>query len=389
LHKQRIVIISPAYPYRGGQALVEAHLFQYLTQAGYDCHTITFTLLYPSIFFPGTTQSETSGMIFFEHSSRIKRVINSINPFTWIKAAWIINKIKPHAMVLIWWMPFFGPAYSSIALLSKKFTRSRIVFLVENFISHENRWFDRFFTRFTLRLADHFICFSKYIGQQLEQYFDDKSIHRMTLPIYDCYNLNRFNKESSRKILGINTSNVVLFFGFVRPYKGLDILIQAFPLVLSKYPDTTLLIVGEYYEDEQKYIDLVKDHGIENRSIMISKYIPNEELECYFKAADLSCLPYKSGTQSGIAMISYGFHVPVVVTDVGGIAELVVPDKTGVIAPPNQPEKIADGIIRVLELRNSTDFEKNIVDYIADVGYKNLKRIFNQITGEVADRICI
>ena len=377
--KKKIVIVGPAFPYRGGQALVEGHLFHYLTQAGFDCFTITFTLLYPSIFFPGKTQTETSKKIFFEHTDRIKRIINSINPFTWIKAAWAIKKIKPHAVIFVWWMPFFGPAYSTIAFLSKKLSKSKIVFLVENFISHENRWFDKISFFFTLRLADHFICQSKYIYNQLKKFFPAKPIHSVTLPTYDCFNLRRFNKESAKKELGIKTNNVILYFGLIRPYKGLDILIQAFPKVLDKYPNTTLLIVGECYEDEEKYNDLIKSHNIENHTQKVFKYVANEELEPYFKAADLCCLPYKSGTQSGISMVAYGFRIPVVVTNVGGIAETIIPNKTGLIVEPNQPEKLAEGVNQLLELRDSVDFEKNISNYIDELGYKKLHEIFDRI----------
>ena len=339
-NKKKIVIVGPAYPYRGGQALVEGHLFHYLTQAGFDCNTITFTLLYPSIFFPGKTQTETSKKIFFEHADRIKRIINSINPFTWIKAAWTIRKIKPHAVIFIWWMPFFGPAYSTIAFLSKKFSKSKIVFLVENFISHENRWFDKISIFFTLRLADHFICQSKYIYNQLKNFFLAKPIHSVTLPTYDCFNLRRFNKKSAKKELGINTNNVILYFGLIRPYKGLDILIQAFPKVLDKYPDTTLLIVGECYENEEKYNDLIKSQNIQNHTTIVFEYVANEELEPYFKAADLCCLPYKSGTQSGISMVSYGFRIPVVATDVGGIPETVTHGVNGYLFHPGDQKML-------------------------------------------------
>ena len=380
--KKKIVIVGPAYPYRGGQALVEAHLFDYLTKANYDCHTITFSLLYPAIFFPGKTQTDTSKMIFFEHADRITRIINSINPFSWIKAAWHIRKIKPHAIIFVWWMAFFGPAYGTIAYLSKKLTKAKIIFLVENFISHENRWFDKISNFLTLRLADHFICQSDYTFNQLTDFFKTTSVHKVTLPIYDCFNLNRYNKKTAKQKLSINSTNVVLYFGLIRPYKGLDILIRAFPRVLEKYPDTTLLIVGECYDDENKYLDLIKQNNIQNRTKTVFEYVPNEALEPYFKAADLSCLPYKSGTQSGIAMVSYGFRVPVVVTDVGGLAETIIHNKTGLTTPPNQTEELAKGVNQLLELRGTVNFEKNISDYIEELGYKKLQEIFTGIINE-------
>ena len=378
--KKRIVIISPAYPYRGGQALLESHLYQTLTDLGYTCYTISYKLLYPALLFPGTTQYDNSKKVHCDHIDRIWRIINSINPLSWVRAARKTKQIDPHAVVVIWWMPFFGPALGTISYLVKKWTKSQVVFLIENYISHEERWFDKIFTQLTLRLADHFICESEYIFKKLSQGFPHIPIYRTTLPVYDWYDFKQFDKQQAKDFLGIKTRNVVLFFGYIRAYKGLDILIKAFNRLLAVYPDTTLLIVGECYEDKQQYMNLLAAEDLMHKTIFVNRYIANEDVEPYYKAADLVCLPYKSATQSGIVMMSYGFKRPVVTTNVGGLPELVQEGQTGVIVPAGQIEKIADGMIKVLNLQSSVNFEKNIEDFTKELGHKNIEQFFSAIT---------
>lgn len=369
--KNKIVLVGPAYPYRGGQALVEAYMYNALSKLGYSCNTISYELLYPSIFFPGTTQFDESEVIPFEHTSKIKRIINSINPFTWLKAANEIKKLNPDMVIIVWWMPFFGPALSTIARLVKN-KNTKVVFLVENYVSHEKRWFDSFSTKYTLKYADAFICQSKFISEQITADFKDKPIHQTTLSIYDCYDLNKYNKQSAREFLGIKTENVILFFGLIRAYKGLDKLIVAFKEILKLQPSTTLLIVGECYEDIKKYTDLIDKLELKDNIIMVSHFIPNEKIEPYFKAADLSCLPYNSGTQSGILMMAYGFKIPVVVTDVGGVAELVVEDVTGKVIPDNSLDNLVNGMNYILSKKNTIDYAANIEKYTQGLGYTNL-----------------
>jgi glycosyltransferase involved in cell wall biosynthesis len=370
--KKKIVIVGPAYPYRGGQALVEAYMYNTLSQIGYDVNTVSYSLLYPSIFFPGTTQFDESTVIPFEHTSKIKRIINSINPFTWIKAAREIKKINPDGVIIVWWMPFFGPALSTIARLIKRNSKTKIIFLVENYISHEKRWFDSFSTKYTLKYADAFICQSKYIFEQITADFKGKPIHQTTLSIYDCYDLNKYSKQSAREFLGIKTENVILFFGLIRPYKGLDKLIVAFNELLKTQPSTTLLVVGECYEDIEKYKQIIKQLSLEKNVMLENSFIPNEKIEPYFKAADVSCLPYNSGTQSGILMMAYGFKIPVVATNVGGVAELIVDKETGVVIPDNSLNNLVNGLNEIIMNKNTIDYAGNIQKFTQGLGYSNL-----------------
>ncbi len=375
---KRIVIVGPAYPYRGGQALVEAHLFDTLSKADYECYTVSFTLLYPKIFFPGTSQYDESDIHFYEHDNKIFRIINSINPFTWWKAYKKIKALKADAVVFVWWMPFFGPAYSTIAFLLKYFLKIKIVFLVENYISHENRWLDKLSSKITLDFADYFICQSTFVKQNIRKNHKHTPIFQTTLSVFDCYDLKQYNKATAKAKLGIKTEKVILFFGLIRAYKGLDQLLYAFPSLKSLYPDSSLLVVGECYEDISKYKKIIAKENIENSVILVNKFIPNEVVEPYFKAADVVCLPYYSATQSGILMMAYGFRVPVVTTNVGGLSELVEQGKTGLILDNNEPKKIVDGISRIFE--SDENFEKNIEQLSESLGYKTLKTIFIEVT---------
>ena len=380
--QKKIILVGPAYPYRGGQALVESYLYKTINELGYDVLTVSYSLLYPSIFFPGTTQFDASKIIPFEHANKIKRIINSINPFSWFKAYRFIKKEKPDAVIFVWWMPFFAPALSTIARLLKRKCnkKTQITFLVENYISHENRWFDRFFTKRTLRWADSFICQSEFIEKQISQDFKQKPIHKTTLSIYDCYNLNRYTKQAAKNFLNIDSQDVILFFGLIRAYKGLDKLIETFAHIVKEKPDTTLLIVGECYDDIVKYQNLIKEHDLQEKTMLVNKFIPNEEVEPYFKAADVVVLPYYSGTQSGILMMAYGFEVPVVATNVGGIAELIIENKTGIVVNNNEIEHLLPAINQIIDTKNTVPYAEEIRKYTHNLGYVNMGNILEKIT---------
>lgn len=376
--KKRIVLIGPAYPYRGGQSLVEAHLWHTLTEAGHDVRTITFTTLYPKIFFPGTTQYDDSGTIFYDHRDRIERIISSVNPLTWVRAARRLRDLQPDLILFVWWMPFFGPCYSTIARLAKRWTKARIGFLVENYISHENRWFDKYWSRVTLDRADGFICQSGFVKQQIKA-VHDQPVYRTTLSVYDCYDLGKHTTRTARESFGLpESAPVVLFFGLIRPYKGLERLIAAFPEIVEAFPDAQLLIAGEAYEDASKYEQQIDALDLGDRTTFDNKFIPNEDIERYFKATNVVCLPYHSASQSGILMMAYGFRKPVIVTDVGGLRELIQEGKTGAVMPDNQPETVARTVIEVLQ--SGIDYAAHIDGLAESLGYRSLGEIVDRLT---------
>jgi glycosyltransferase involved in cell wall biosynthesis len=297
-----------------------------------------------------------------------------------VQAARKIRRLEPRVVVIVWWMPFFGPALGTIARLVKKWTRAKILFLIENYLSHEQRWFDHFVTKKTLRYADQFISQSNYVTGRIQEDFPQTAVEEVTLPVFDCFDFKRFDKLGARAELGIESKNVVLFFGYIRPYKGLDNLINAFNGVLAAHPDTTLLIVGECYEDKRKYDDLLRQQKIESRTMFVSKYVAYEEVEPYFKAADLVCLPYNSATQSGIVMMAYGFRRPVVATDIGGLPEFVRDRETGLTVAARDTNALAKGINEILDSLEKTDFEANIAAFTDALGYKKLEASFDELT---------
>lgn len=376
---KKVVFIGPAYPYRGGQALLEAHWHSMLKNAGYDPYTVTYSLLYPSIFFPGKTQFDESGVVYHEHNNRIFRLINSINPFSWLRAYKKIKEIKPDAIILVWWMSFFAPCLGTIGWLSKIFLKTKIILLVENYISHEKRLFDHFLSKRILHLADEVIVQSKFAKPQIEQDDPHKSIHEISLPVYDCFDSGKYNRTNARNDLGITTDHVILFFGYIREYKGLKNLLKAYKPVLEKFPSTTLLIVGEFYDNKTEYMDIIENEGIAENIKLIDRYVSNEEVEIYFKASDIVILPYNSATQSGIVMLAYAFKRPLIATNVGGLGEFIEEGKTGYVIPPFDLQALSNKIIDGLAQKNEIDFEKNISDFCDQIGFLKVKEILKKI----------
>jgi len=364
IEKKKIVIIGPAYPYRGGNSLYVSFLYDLLKDK-FDVTIVNYTLLYPSIFFPGTTQNDTSGHIIKEVES--KRLINSINPFTWFKAAKFINSHKADLVIFDWWNPFFGPSHRVISSLIKKHYRNKIVFITENVISHEARFVDRLLTKIGLKNADTFIALSNVVENTLKN-ITHKKIYKSALPIYGCYNLDKnIDVRKQKEILGFSKDDdVLLFFGYVRKYKGLNVLIDAYPGILEINPNARLLIVGEFYDSSDKYYQQIETLGIKDHVKVVQKFVPNEDVGRYYSVADIVILPYLSGTQSGVLNIAYGFGKPVIVTNVGGLAEDVIDNNTGYIIEPNSPSEIVNSVRKFFNERNKTDFKSNINKKLED-----------------------
>lgn len=376
--KKKIILIGPAYPYRGGNALFVTHTYESLKNH-FDVKIYNFKLLYPSFLFPGTTQYDKSKEKVFKVPS--ERIINSINPFNWIKSASLIKKENADLVVFDWWHPFFGLCHGVISFLIRKKYKNKIFFITENVVSHEANAVDKFLTKAGLKFASKFLALSGIVEKELQQYSKGKKVYRSELPVYDCYkqseevNINKLKQDLDFD----EDSLVLLFFGYVRKYKGLDILIEAFPKILSNNPNATLLIVGEFYDDPKEYFELIKKFKIENKVKVVNQFVPNEEVAKYYQSADVVILPYRSATQSGILNVAYGFYKPVIVTDVGGLAEFVDEGKTGFVVKPNFPDAIVDGVNKFLSSRKMTDFTTHITE-------RNRKNSFNQLP-EVFEKI--
>ena len=376
--KKKIILVGPAYPYRGGNALFVAHLYEALSKS-FDIEVINFTRLYPQLLFPGTRQEDVSKVPIKAHPST--RLIDSINPLTWFKTANYISRQNPDLVAFIWYQPFFGFSIGTIARLIRKKFKGRILFITENIISHESMFYDRILTRYALRSADKFLVLSDVVEKGIKTLYPDKKVFRSTLPIYDCYGFDQsLSKSDARKKLGIaENKKVLLFFGYIRAYKGLMNLIEAMPYLLKEDENYFLLIVGEFYESKEKYFERIKELNIGKNVLVIDEFVPNEEVGLYYSAADLVVLPYNSATQSGILNIAYGFKKPVVVTNVGGLPELVEDGKTGFIVEPQNPLALAEGIKKYFSASNFDEFSRNIETFIKNNSFTSIERVFKDI----------
>jgi glycosyltransferase involved in cell wall biosynthesis len=380
--RKKIVIIGPVYPYRGGNSTYMSYVYDSLIEK-YDVKIMNYSLLYPSFLFPGTTQYDKSGVMIKKVPSQ--RVINSVNPISWHKTASLIKKENPDLIVFDWWHPFFGPCHftiSSLLRLDKRY-HNKIIFITENFISHEAHFTDRLLTRLGLANADAFVALSDIVQKDIKSTFGEVKVYRSELPIFEYYKLNSLDAATAKKELGFEPDNkVLLFFGYVRKYKGLDILLKAFKGISEIYPECRLLAAGEFYDNPDEYFQIVKENNIEDKVKIINQFIPNEEVYKYYSAADLVVQPYRSATQSGILNVAYGFLKPVVVTRVGGLEEFVEDEKTGIIVDPESPDEIIKGVKRFFDLSGKVDFRAHIEEMVNNNKFRNLDLLFENILAD-------
>ncbi|GIV53529.1 MAG: glycosyl transferase [Candidatus Kapaibacterium sp.] len=341
----RIAIIGPAYPYRGGPAAVVGHLYHALSEHHW-VQVFSFSRLYPRILFPGTRQEDISRQPIKPHPA--ERIIDSIGPRTWYRTARAIAAARPDVVLLDWYQPFFGLCYSEILRTLERLYPVPVVILAENVISHEARWLDWWLLRRTFRYASGFIAFSDAVAQRLRQLSAHRPVVRAHLPLFVTPDSApvAWTPQAAKEKLGLSGKRVVLFFGYIRPYKGLATLIEAFARV--EQPHAVLLIVGECYEDPERYQRLIAASGAADRIRWIAEYVPNEDVPLYYTAADLVVLPYHSGTQSGVQRIAFAFGKPVLVTDVGGLAEDVRQFGAGEVVPPRDSDALASTLTRML-----------------------------------------
>jgi glycosyltransferase involved in cell wall biosynthesis len=373
----KIVLVGPAYPLRGGNALFLAHLYEALIVSN-DVHVISFSRLYPGFLFPGVRQTDVSGVAMKKHPAT--HLIDCLNPFTWYKAARLAASLKPDLFVFTWWNPFFGPIVRTIASTYKRLTRKPVVIIVENVVSHEGRWIDLFLTRLGLGLSDRFLALSTVVDEDIRKLYPSVKVFRSSLPIYDCYQVGEsLNQMEAQARLGLAGKHVVLFFGYVRKYKGLMNLIEAFPVIKRRDPNAHLLVVGEFYDDPQPYRDAIQKMGLQSDVTIVAEYVANEDVHLYFNAANVNVLPYNEATQSGILSIAYGFAKPVIVTDVGGLSELVEEGVTGYIVPPHDTNALADAVVRYFRDGKETEFSRNVVSRRAENSFNRIREVFDDI----------
>jgi glycosyltransferase involved in cell wall biosynthesis len=381
-NKKKIIILGPGYPYRNGQSIYLSHLCTQLAQK-YNIELINFSMLYPGFLFPGKTQYDESSSKKLTFPNN--RMINSLNPLSWFKTAQYINKQNPDIIAIDWWHPFFGICMRGITLLLNRRNKKKIIFITENVISHEANAVDKLLTKIGLKYASGFLALSESVELFLKTMFK-KKVFRSALPIYDFYKDNHEPTVEARNTyklknkLGFGNDDIVLlFFGLVRKYKGLDILIESFGSVAGKYENVKLLVVGEFYEDPAPYYDLIKKLNISDKVHLENRYIPNEEVDSYFKISDCVVLPYRSATQSGILSMAYGFRKPVIVTDVGELGAWVREGATGYVVKSNK-ESLEDGIIQFLLEKDTVHYPENIEKVLQEKDiFQNVDRVFEEM----------
>ena len=338
----RVIIIGPAHPLRGGLASFNQRLAKEFIDKGYDCSIYSFSLQYPSFLFPGKTQ-------FTEEPApegiRIHSVINSVNPLNWVTVGNRIKKENADLIIVRFWLPFMGPALGTILRRVRKNTHTRIVCIADNVIPHEKRPGDTPFTSYFLKSCDSFITMSEKVMQDLRQFEKTKPAKLVTHPLYDNFG-EAISKKEARQHLGLPAEQkIILFFGFIRHYKGLDLLLEA----MKELKDVKLLVAGEFYEDEKPFRDQIESLGIIDQLILRTEFIPDGEVKYYLSAADAVIQPYRNATQSGVTPLAYHFEKPMIVTNVGGLPDQVPNEKAGIVVDPN-PMAIAEGIRRFYQL---------------------------------------
>jgi glycosyltransferase involved in cell wall biosynthesis len=372
----KIVLIGPAYPLRGGNALFVAYLYEAL-RAGNDVEVISFSRLYPGFLFPGVRQHDVSTVAIKQHPAR--HVIDCLNPLTWFKAAAMAAEEKPDILVITWWNPFFGPIVRTIARSFKRRTGKPVLIITENVISHEGRFVDKLLTKLALGTADAFMALSSVVEDTVKKMYPQTPVVRSSLPIYDCYqSADRLTREEAQKKLGIEGKDVLLFFGYVRQYKGLMNLLSAMPAVLKRIPKAHLLVVGEFYDDPAPYDEAIRRFALKDHVTVVNEYVPNERVHEFFTASHVVVLPYNEATQSGILSIALGFAKPAIVTNVGGLAELIEDGKTGYVVPPNEVPALANAAVRFFELNDRETFSKNVEAKARENGFAQIRATIEQ-----------
>jgi glycosyltransferase involved in cell wall biosynthesis len=340
----KICLVGPAWPFRGGISHYNTSLARELALR-HDVSVVNFSRLYPGFLFPGKTQYDESGST---HRVESERLIDSINPFTWIRAGFRIARSRPDMTVVQWWHPYFAPALVNICVILRMFSSTKIVFICHNVVPHETSPIDRILSSMAFLAPHAFVVQSQEDRINLLRIRKKASVTSHPLPIFDFFRSGEMTVEEARNEIGEGEGPLLLFFGLIRPYKGLRHLIEAMPSIAGR-TGARLLVVGEFYEDSAPYFELAGKLGVSDRIRFVDRYIANEEVAAFFTAADLVMLPYISATQSAIAQVAVAFDRPMIATRVGGLPEVVSEGKTGFIVPPADPGAMADAVSRFFD----------------------------------------
>jgi D-inositol-3-phosphate glycosyltransferase len=376
----KIIIIGTAYPYRGGLAAYNERLAKQFALEGHSVSILTFTLQYPGFLFPGKSQylggPAPEGLL-------ITRNINTINPFNWISVGYKVKDKKPDLLIFKYWVPFMAPAFGTIARIARSNHQTKVVCIFDNVIPHEARPGDRILTRYFTRCVDGGIAMSQSVQNDLEKFRNNIPVKLSPHPVFDNFGKPVPRSEALLK-LGLNPDyRYILFFGFIRAYKGLDLLIKAYADTRLRKLKIKLLIAGEFYEDPAPYMKLIRENNLHDEIILFDRFINDNEVSDFFSVADIVVQPYKSATQSGVTQIAYHFEKPMLVTNVGGLKEIVPHNRCGYIVNTD-PKEIADSINDFFENNRNVTFVTNVKEERSKYSWSKMLdsiiEVYNKIT---------
>ncbi|MBE0648762.1 MAG: glycosyltransferase [Bacteroidales bacterium] len=348
----KIVILGSAHPLRGGLAAYNERLANEYRKQGDEVIIYSFRLQYPSMLFPGKSQYSDEPA---PENLTIRTRINSINPLNWIRTGNEIRKLKPDLVIVKFWMPFMAPCLGTICRIIRKNRHTQIISIIDNIIPHEKRPGDFLLASYFVGSVDGFVAMSRSVLKELEQFDKKKPKLFSPHPLYDHFGDIISKEEAIRRLDFDPNWHYALFFGFIRDYKGLDLLLDAFADPRIKDLPLRLIVAGEFYCDDAPYNKMIEDHGMRGRVIMSNDFIPDSKVRDYFCASDIVVQPYKTATQSGVTQIAFHFNKPMIITDVGGLAEIVPDGKAGYVVQPD-PVQIADAIVRFYKENKEQEF---------------------------------
>ena len=353
-----IVILGPAYPYRG-LALFNEMLARTFVKRGMQVNIITFSLQYPEWLFPGKTQFSDSSA---PEGLNIARMVNSVNPFNWLRVGRHIRRLRPDALIVNYWTPFMAPCLGTICRIASRNRHTVILAKLDNVVPHERHFYDRFLTRFFVNSVHGFLYMSQQVKNELDTFTVTKPSVFAPHPVFSNFGEKVARNEACRRLNLPEDKRYLLFFGLIRDYKGLDLMLDAYANLRQKgqTEDKKLIVAGEFYTDKKKYIQQSERLGISGDVLWHDRFISDEEVKYYFSAADVLVQPYKSATQSGVTQIAYQFETPMIVTNVGGLAEIVPDGRVGFVVEP-EALSIAHAIEKIYQNDHLQRMSENII----------------------------
>jgi glycosyltransferase involved in cell wall biosynthesis len=380
----KIVLIGPVYPYKGGIAQYTSQLFSALKNF-HDVYLISYKMMYPKLLFKKEQRDYSNEMFKIDETQFL---INTANPLNIFKVSHKINEMKPECVLIQWWHPYFAPCYKILTTFLSK--NIKVIFTCHNVFPHERFPMDKFLTKMTLKKADGYIVHSRSDANELKTIKDNPRYIFSPLPTYETFKHRELGKEEALRELNsdingdIDCSDIVLlFFGLIRDYKGLKHLINALPYLKNKHNNIKLIIAGSFGDDKNDYLELIRQNELEEIVFVVDAYIPDDEVDRYFEASDLVVLPYESATQSAVVQAAFGFEKPVIVTNVGGLPDVVEHMKTGYVIEAKNAKAIANSIEDFIENKRYEEMHQNIINTADIFSWNHMVESIEKLVNEI------